>query len=431
MAYAIVVPHSKVVFQPSTLLVQIIYAVKLVKDVKTRSSPPVISGMSVWFAGSSYPDHCVATWAWGFHMTHLWKKGATEQLEKNTTYLVWLVVWLPFFIFPYIGLLIIPIDFHIFQRGSNHQPVVMGIFKNQYDPVRLLQLKQLKPSFQFNLSHNLIDFDSLTPSWWLCCLMKNPPHQFFISSHSGSGVEAPGGIGGRLGNVKPSLSRSSFPGEIMGCEICDHSLKFHPVNSLQYTKNDAIRYSCLISVPGVLLNHQRSMRVIHCGQMTSHGWAHSATRKYKPHFVTWGSRVATICSFLRNSDLLRESWWRVWGDFETRDIYDANPSVDKHNYIFLRRIHVHHSSLGKFSYTTQAQMKPFWFWLYEHESRILTEFITDVRPICLANPRFQALKSWQMRATTSVRSMPWRCLFGYHWAMHEQNVEKWLGISGI
>ena len=30
----------------------------------------------------------------------------------------WLVVWLPFFIFPYIGFLIIPIDFHIFQRGG-------------------------------------------------------------------------------------------------------------------------------------------------------------------------------------------------------------------------------------------------------------------------------------------------------------------------
>ena len=37
---------------------------------------------------------------------------------------LWLVVWLPFFIFPYIGFLIIPIDFHIFQRGSNHQPVM-------------------------------------------------------------------------------------------------------------------------------------------------------------------------------------------------------------------------------------------------------------------------------------------------------------------
>ena len=30
----------------------------------------------------------------------------------------WLVVWLPFFIFPYIGNVIIPIDFHIFQRGG-------------------------------------------------------------------------------------------------------------------------------------------------------------------------------------------------------------------------------------------------------------------------------------------------------------------------
>ena len=30
------------------------------------------------------------------------------------------------FIFPYIGNFIIPIDFHIFQRGSNHQPVIGG-----------------------------------------------------------------------------------------------------------------------------------------------------------------------------------------------------------------------------------------------------------------------------------------------------------------
>ena len=31
---------------------------------------------------------------------------------------IWLVVWNIDFIFPYIGLLIIPIDFHIFQRGG-------------------------------------------------------------------------------------------------------------------------------------------------------------------------------------------------------------------------------------------------------------------------------------------------------------------------
>ena len=40
----------------------------------------------------------------------------------------WLVVWLPFFIFPYIGNFIIPIDFHIFQRGkptTNQQNILM------------------------------------------------------------------------------------------------------------------------------------------------------------------------------------------------------------------------------------------------------------------------------------------------------------------
>ena len=34
----------------------------------------------------------------------------------------WLVVWLPFLIFPYIGFLIIPIDFPIFQRGGQKPP---------------------------------------------------------------------------------------------------------------------------------------------------------------------------------------------------------------------------------------------------------------------------------------------------------------------
>ena len=33
-----------------------------------------------------------------------------------------------FFIFPYIGNNMIPIDFHIFQRGSNHQPVIYRWF---------------------------------------------------------------------------------------------------------------------------------------------------------------------------------------------------------------------------------------------------------------------------------------------------------------
>ena len=46
-------------------------------------------------------------------------KSSTEFSQENAWWLVgWLVVWLPFFIFPYIGNFIIPIDFHIFQRGG-------------------------------------------------------------------------------------------------------------------------------------------------------------------------------------------------------------------------------------------------------------------------------------------------------------------------
>ena len=37
----------------------------------------------------------------------------------------WLVLWNIWTIFPYIGNVIIPFDFHIFQRGSNHQPVMV------------------------------------------------------------------------------------------------------------------------------------------------------------------------------------------------------------------------------------------------------------------------------------------------------------------
>jgi hypothetical protein len=36
--------------------------------------------------------------------------------------MVWLLVWNIFYDFRYIGYVIIPTDFHIFQRGWNHQP---------------------------------------------------------------------------------------------------------------------------------------------------------------------------------------------------------------------------------------------------------------------------------------------------------------------
>ena len=45
---------------------------------------------------------------------------------------IWLVVWNMAFIFPYIGYVIIPIDFHIFQKGRytiNQLSVVKGVDK--------------------------------------------------------------------------------------------------------------------------------------------------------------------------------------------------------------------------------------------------------------------------------------------------------------
>ena len=70
----------------------------------------------------------IRSWARGVVSTHrrwppipvgaLW--GALDVFLGRKSVTGW---WFgTFFIFPYIGNLIIPTDFHIFQRGSNHQP---------------------------------------------------------------------------------------------------------------------------------------------------------------------------------------------------------------------------------------------------------------------------------------------------------------------
>ena len=61
----------------------------------------------------------------------------------------WLVVWNMTFIFPYIGNVVIPIDVHIFQKVSNHQPDIdrwcsyenlsLGIFQ----PRRVTQFEEM------------------------------------------------------------------------------------------------------------------------------------------------------------------------------------------------------------------------------------------------------------------------------------------------
>ena len=69
---------------------------------------------------------------WEFQRESHWEFGImwVKQCHKPAMWLLypiydmshWLVVTGTFFIFPYIGNVIIPIDFHIFQRGWSHQP---------------------------------------------------------------------------------------------------------------------------------------------------------------------------------------------------------------------------------------------------------------------------------------------------------------------
>ena len=51
----------------------------------------------------------------------------------NSTF-IWLVVWLPCFIFPLILGIIIPIDFHIFQRGGPTTNQLWKFFTNHEQP---------------------------------------------------------------------------------------------------------------------------------------------------------------------------------------------------------------------------------------------------------------------------------------------------------
>ena len=75
---------------------------------------------------------------------------------------IWLVVWLPCFIFPYIGNVIIPIDFHIFQRG--------GPTTNQYLYKIYKKIQGKSESTKFYLMDNNL-------SWWMMKKNIGSPHE--------------------------------------------------------------------------------------------------------------------------------------------------------------------------------------------------------------------------------------------------------------
>ena len=69
----------------------------------------------------------------------------------------WSVVWNMAFIFPYIGNVIIPTDFHILQRGSNHQPVYICTYMHY---LRFCNTFVFFPAWQvFGIWKNGVRFD--------------------------------------------------------------------------------------------------------------------------------------------------------------------------------------------------------------------------------------------------------------------------------
>ena len=72
-----------------------------------------------------------------------------------------------FFIFPYIGFLIIPIDFHIFQRGSNHQPDINGLNSLLDDP-RLWDCQIPMVFGSLRLVHTKCRIETIFNPNWFC-----------------------------------------------------------------------------------------------------------------------------------------------------------------------------------------------------------------------------------------------------------------------
>ena len=96
-----------------------------------------------------------------------------------------------FFIFPYIGFLIIPIDFHIFQRGSNHQPDIMW-YSPQFLVHQVIQLiYQLSYGFT-SICLPIFVFSKMTESQYFSeCHRPWGTNIFFFQKSPDVGVPAP------------------------------------------------------------------------------------------------------------------------------------------------------------------------------------------------------------------------------------------------
>ena len=184
------------------------------KTLMTWGSP-ILWSTHVFFCRGVYPRYGDPMWfPWGWlpwhpptmqrttrrttivagtrtHDTHGFWSAESPTVPLKSTLLevnfIWLMVWLPCFIFPYIGNFIIPIDFHTFQRGWNHQPVIISEHvKAVKRPTSGRKNPRKKPTvppkmFDFETTRGGVDSGDL-PNWF-CLLLLMFDAQ--ASSHQG------------------------------------------------------------------------------------------------------------------------------------------------------------------------------------------------------------------------------------------------------
>ena len=115
---------------------------------------------------------------------------------------IWLVVSNMAFIFPYIGNVIIPSDFHIFQRGWNHQPQTIEMDDNwgvytlmDWTPVLIINENLFAGDYLWFASQSELDMNAdilKMDSVWFSNVISSPTSSSgFIPRNSNMAIENP------------------------------------------------------------------------------------------------------------------------------------------------------------------------------------------------------------------------------------------------
>ena len=116
------------------------------KSLSLRRSP-VQRRMLYWLAWRAAVEWARATQTWtqssSWIKANIFSEIPWESPNRSTMRSNWLVVWNSFYFIHILGMIILPIDFHIFQRGRLKPPIsqMFLVFFFQF-PIQVLEIAQ-------------------------------------------------------------------------------------------------------------------------------------------------------------------------------------------------------------------------------------------------------------------------------------------------